>query len=128
MHSRSDQGRVSQPDHGYRPPASPADLDAIAALGIKTLRYPVVWETIAPDHPDECRWEWHDERLDHLRHLGITPIAGLVHHGSGPRYTNLLDPNFPDLLARHAERVAQRYRRQLRERYLSTELAPAGTA
>jgi len=87
----------------------PADLDAIAALGIKTLRYPTVWETIAPEHPDICRWDWHDERLDRLRRLGISPIAGLVHHGSGPRYTNLLDPAFPELLARHAERVAARY-------------------
>jgi dTDP-4-dehydrorhamnose reductase len=36
-------------------------------------------------------------------------IAGLVHHGSGPRYTNLLDPSFPQMVAVHAERVAQRY-------------------
>ena len=85
------------------------DLDAIAAIGIKTLRYPVIWETIAPDHPDECDWTWHDARLGRLRDLGIAPIAGLVHHGSGPRYTNLLDPAFPDLLARHAQRVATRY-------------------
>ncbi|TFW09379.1 NAD-dependent epimerase/dehydratase family protein [Oxalobacteraceae bacterium OM1] len=85
------------------------DLDRIAALGIRTLRYPVLWETISPDHPDQCRWDWHDERLNRLRELGIAPIAGLVHHGSGPRYTNLLDPAFPEMLARHAERVAQRY-------------------
>lgn len=85
------------------------DLDAIAALGIKTLRYPVLWETIASDHPDHCDWRWHDERLGRLRELGIVPIAGLVHHGSGPRYTNLLDPGFPEMLARHAERVALRY-------------------
>ena len=85
------------------------DLDAIAALGIKTLRYPVLWETIAPDHPDQCDWRWHDERLARLRALDIAPIAGLVHHGSGPRYTSLLDPAFPQLLARYAERVAERY-------------------
>lgn len=85
------------------------DLDAIAALGIKTLRYPVLWETIAPDHPDRPDWRWHDQRLARLRALGITPIAGLVHHGSGPRYTNLLDPAFPELLACHAARVARRY-------------------
>lgn len=85
------------------------DLDAIAALGFKTLRYPVLWETIAPDHPDQPEWRWHDERLGRLRELGITPIAGLVHHGSGPRYTNLLDPRFPELLAQHAQRVAERY-------------------
>jgi len=85
------------------------DLDAIAALGIKTLRYPVLWETISPDNPEQADWQWHDERLSRLQELGIRPIAGLVHHGSGPRYTSLLDPEFPDMLARHAERVAQRY-------------------
>jgi dTDP-4-dehydrorhamnose reductase len=85
------------------------DLDAIAALGIRTLRYPVIWEMIAPEHPDLCDWTWTDERFARLRELGIQPIAGLVHHGSGPRYTSLLDPKFPELLARHAERVAARY-------------------
>jgi dTDP-4-dehydrorhamnose reductase len=85
------------------------DMDAIASLGVRTLRYPVLWETIAPDHPDTSDWRWHDERLGRLRQLGIAPIAGLVHHGSGPRYTNLLDANFPEMLARHAERVAERY-------------------
>jgi dTDP-4-dehydrorhamnose reductase len=85
------------------------DLDAIAALGIRTVRYPVVWETVAPDDPDLCDWRWTDARFARMRELNIRPIAGLVHHGSGPRYTNLLDPAFASLLARHAERVAQRY-------------------
>lgn len=85
------------------------DLAAIAALGIRTLRYPVIWETISPDNPATAEWGWHDERLGQLRDLGIAPIAGLIHHGSGPHYTSLLDPAFPDLLARHAERVAARY-------------------
>lgn len=85
------------------------DLAAIAALGIRTLRYPVVWETISPNDPSQSTWGWHDERLRQLQELGINPIAGLIHHGSGPHYTNLLDPAFPDLLARHAERVARRY-------------------
>jgi len=85
------------------------DLAAIAALGIRTLRYPIIWETISPDHPDAQDWRWHDARLAELQRLGITPIAGLVHHGSGPRHTSLVDPLFPELLARHAERVARRY-------------------
>jgi dTDP-4-dehydrorhamnose reductase len=85
------------------------DIHAIARLGIKTLRYPVLWETVAPDHPDECDWHWCDERLHLLHECGIAPIAGLVHHGSGPCYTNLLDPAFPELAARYAARVAARY-------------------
>ena len=28
------------------------DLDRIAELGIRTLRHPVLWETISPEHPD----------------------------------------------------------------------------
>jgi dTDP-4-dehydrorhamnose reductase len=85
------------------------DLDAIAEVGIRTLRYPVLWETTSPHDPDECDWRWSDERLARLRELDIQPVAGLVHHGSGPRYTDLLDSRFPTLLARHAERVARRY-------------------
>ncbi|GAC1653015.1 MAG: hypothetical protein NVS9B15_13640 [Acidobacteriaceae bacterium] len=41
--------------------------------------------------------------------LGIRPIASLVHHGSGPSHTSLLDPQFPEKLARYAEQVAERY-------------------
>lgn len=85
------------------------DLDAAAALGLRTIRYPVLFEHVSPNRPDECDWSWHDERLAHLRRLGIAPIAGLIHHGGGPHYTNLLDPNFPVLVAAHAERTARRY-------------------
>jgi dTDP-4-dehydrorhamnose reductase len=84
------------------------DLDLVAELGIKTLRYPVIWETVSPS-PDHDDWGWHDVRLKQLRELGISPIAGLVHHGSGPAWCDILHPNFPVALARHAANVAQRY-------------------
>jgi len=86
-----------------------SDLDLIASLGIRTLRYPVLWERVAPDRPDQGDWRWSDERLGRLRELGITPVVGLVHHGSGPRYTDLLDPGFAPGLAVHAARAAARY-------------------
>jgi dTDP-4-dehydrorhamnose reductase len=82
------------------------DLDRIADLGIRTLRYPVLWEAISPDTPDKTDFSWTDERLARLQQLGIRAIAGLCHHGSGPRYTNMLDPAWPELLARHAANVA----------------------
>ena len=44
-----------------------------------------------------------------MRELNLKPIVGLVHHGSGPRYTNLLDPLFPQRLAEYARAVAERY-------------------
>jgi len=85
------------------------DIDAMAELGIKSVRYPILWETVAPESPGELDFRWHDERLERLRGHGIKVIAGLVHHGSGPRYTNLLDDRFADHLAHYAERVARRY-------------------
>src|SRR3954447_14349225 len=85
-----------------------ADLDRIRDLGIRTLRYPLLWESISPDDIETADFSWHDERMPRLKELGVDVIAGLLHHGSGPRYTNLLDPAFPELLARHARRVAER--------------------
>ena len=85
------------------------DLDRFAGLGLKTLRYPVLWERTAPDRPDVCDWRWTDERLGRLRELGVAPVAGLVHHGSGPRYTHLLDDGFASGLAGHAQAVAARF-------------------
>lgn len=85
------------------------DLDRIAALGIRALRYPVLWERAAPDSPQRVDFAWADARLTRLRELGIRPIVGLLHHGSGPRYTNLLAPGFAEGLARFARAVAERY-------------------
>ena len=78
------------------------DLDRFAELGIRTLRYPILWERTAPDGLDRADWSWADERLGRLRDLGIRPIVTLVHHGSGPRHTDLLDPSFVDGLAAFA--------------------------
>jgi beta-glucosidase/6-phospho-beta-glucosidase/beta-galactosidase len=85
------------------------DLERFASLGIQAIRYPILWERTAPDGVDRADWSWPDERLRGLRGLGITPIVGLVHHGSGPRHTSLIDPGFAEQLAEFAGAVAQRY-------------------
>src|SRR5947209_5360828 len=58
------------------------DLDLFAGLGIRALRYPVLWELLQPEPDGEIDWSWTDERLNRLRELGVRPIVGLVHHGS----------------------------------------------
>jgi len=85
------------------------DLDRFAALGIRTLRYPVLWERTAPDGVAGADWRWPDARLTRARELGLRPIVGLVHHGSGPSDTSLLDEAFPERLAEYARAVAERY-------------------
>jgi dTDP-4-dehydrorhamnose reductase len=44
-----------------------------------------------------------------MRALRMRAIVGLIHHGSGPRTTSLLDPQFPEQLAAYARCVASRY-------------------
>jgi dTDP-4-dehydrorhamnose reductase len=85
------------------------DLPLFESLHIPTVRYPVLWEAVAFESPDELRFEGVDERMKILQGSAIEPIVGLLHHGSGPSYTSLVDPDFPEKLASYASRVAERY-------------------
>jgi dTDP-4-dehydrorhamnose reductase len=44
--------------------------------------------------------------LKTMDRLGLHPIVGLLHHGSGPPSTNLLDPEFPQKFAAFGLEVA----------------------
>ncbi|MGI3779009.1 MAG: dTDP-4-dehydrorhamnose reductase, partial [Janthinobacterium lividum] len=59
------------------------DLARIAAMGIRTVRAAVLWERCVPG-PAHCGWTWHDARMAEMRRLGLAPVVGLMHHGSGP--------------------------------------------
>jgi dTDP-4-dehydrorhamnose reductase len=85
------------------------DIDLMADLGLTTVRFPILWEAVAPERPDRLDFAWTDDRLALLRERGIKVIGGLLHHGSGPKYTDLVDPDFPRKLADYAARVAERY-------------------
>ncbi|HEY9285715.1 MAG TPA: family 1 glycosylhydrolase, partial [Pyrinomonadaceae bacterium] len=86
-----------------------SDLDLFAALGVRALRYPVLWERTAPAGLRSADWSWADARLARLRELNVRPVVGLLHHGSGPAHTSLVDPAFPEKLAAYARAVAERY-------------------
>ncbi len=85
------------------------DLDAIAALGAKAIRFPVVWERTAPEGLATADFRFADCGLARCRELGLRPIVGLVHHGSGPVGTSLLEDSFVIGLATYARAVAERY-------------------
>ncbi|RYF92648.1 MAG: glycosyl hydrolase family protein, partial [Caulobacteraceae bacterium] len=87
----------------------PEDLDLFADLGLKALRYPVLWERVDPDGDGAFDWRWTDARLDRIRALGMRPVVGLLHHGSGPRPVNLLDDRFAAAFAAFARAAAERY-------------------
>lgn len=82
------------------------DLELFASIGIRRLRQAVLWER----HPDEqADWSAADSALNKLRGLGVSPIVGLIHHGSGPAGTSLIESSFAPGLAAHAARVAERH-------------------
>jgi beta-glucosidase/6-phospho-beta-glucosidase/beta-galactosidase len=82
-----------------------SDIEEFYLLGIKTLRVGILWER----HVLEPSWKFADERLHRIQKLGMRCIVGLVHHGSGPSNTSLLDPAFAPSLAAFAREVAERY-------------------
>lgn len=81
------------------------DLQQIASVGVRTLRTALHWEQFAKTRS----WDDFDRMLGTMQRLEIQPIVGLVHHGSGPAGTDLLDPAFPEKLASYACQVARRY-------------------
>jgi dTDP-4-dehydrorhamnose reductase len=85
------------------------DAERLAGLGVAAVRFPLLWERVSPAHPDLRDWHWSDHRLGRFRDLGVRPIAGLIHHGSGPAWTSLLDDGFAPGLAAHAAAAARRY-------------------
>ena len=61
--------------HDHRP----ADIDAIAGLGVRAVRYPVLWER-TESSPGYHDFTWSDHRLALLCAWGLAPIVGLLHH------------------------------------------------
>jgi beta-glucosidase/6-phospho-beta-glucosidase/beta-galactosidase len=78
-------------------------------VGFTKVRWPALWEHTAPDGLRHADWRWCDATLPLLRDHGIEPIIGLVHHGSGPVSTDLLDDEFGNELAEYAAAFASRY-------------------
>lgn len=85
------------------------DLERLSKLGIRAVRYPILWERTARRSDGDFDFSWADARMRRLRDLGIRVVVGLVHHGSGPIGTCLLDESFVTGLGTFARAVAERY-------------------
>jgi dTDP-4-dehydrorhamnose reductase len=97
-----------QLDHsGHRD--RPGDITLFARLGIKKMRYPILWEHHQPQANLEIEWSATDTRMAELQEANIGIIAGLVHHGSGPAFVDIRENSFAEGLAIYAGEVATRY-------------------
>ncbi|MFN7118698.1 MAG: family 1 glycosylhydrolase, partial [Saprospiraceae bacterium] len=87
----------------------PTDITLLAELGISRLRYPVLWEKHQPQRHIAPDFSWISSQLQNIKNNNIIPVVGLLHHGSGPAFTHLLDPDFPYLFADYALEVARAF-------------------
>lgn len=85
------------------------DIQKFADLGIKAIRYPVIWERHQPEIHTPIDFSFAEQALKALREYKIEPIVGLVHHGSGPSYADFSTSGFADGLSRFAARVAEKF-------------------
>ncbi|HMC27928.1 MAG TPA: family 1 glycosylhydrolase [Verrucomicrobiae bacterium] len=87
-----------------------SDLGLMASLGVRTARYGIPWHKINPAR-GVWDWSWADQTLEHLLTLRIDPIIDLVHYGL-PRWIEgaYLNPQFSELMAEYARRMAERFR------------------
>ena len=89
--------------------ARAGDIGLLAWLGVTAVRYPIGWDRIASRGLAAADWSWADARLLRLAEHRIEPIAGLLHHGGGPRGMSILHPHFPAAFGNFALAVARRY-------------------
>jgi dTDP-4-dehydrorhamnose reductase len=87
----------------------PDDAERLAVLGVRASRTPVLWERVARDDATDYDFREPARRLEALRRCGVEPIVTLLHHGSGPRATDLLDPQFPVVFAHYAAAAARAF-------------------
>lgn len=85
------------------------DIEKIASLKIRKLRYPVLWEHHQKTETETIDWTNTRRQLEKILSFNIIPIAGLVHHGSGPQFTSILEDDFAEKLAVYAGKVAAQF-------------------
>ncbi|HET6583525.1 MAG TPA: hypothetical protein VFG69_08755, partial [Nannocystaceae bacterium] len=84
------------------------DLDRLAALGARRVRFPVAWPRVASSSTSAPDWRWSDVRLGRLGELNVGAIVGLL-DGSAPAHLDPSDAKFVVGFADWAGTVAERY-------------------
>ncbi|KAB0265435.1 family 1 glycosylhydrolase [Microvirga brassicacearum] len=90
------------------------DIDLMASLGVKAARYGIPWHLVQRTRQD---WDWSfaDNALGRLLDRGIDPVVDLVHYGLPPWIEGAyLNPDYPDLIADYAGRLAARFEGRIR--------------
>lgn len=89
------------------------DLGLAKESGATMIRWGIPWYRINPE-PGRWDWGWLDRVVERLAELGLAPIVDLIHYGT-PLWLDeqFAHPDYPQLVADYAARVAERYRGRL---------------
>ncbi|MCC7353109.1 MAG: family 1 glycosylhydrolase [Anaerolineae bacterium] len=87
------------------------DLDRVADLGVKVLRYSVPWYKANPK-PGVYDWCWIAQPLEYMvQRLGIIPVVDLIHYGTPLWMENsVLNHAFPQRIAEYAAAFARQFK------------------
>ncbi len=87
-----------------------ADLDLLAACGVRRVRYPIRWHRIERRR-GEFDWSGPDRVLGHLGDGGFRPVVDLLHFTSYPRWLRrgFADRRFAEAYLRYTVAFAERY-------------------
>jgi len=91
------------------------DLDRIAGLGVRTIRWGLPWYKIEPSR-GKFDWSWSDQVLGYMiDELHIDPILDMIHYGTPTWMPQaFLDPDYPICAGEYTEAVMQRYGSKLK--------------
>jgi hypothetical protein len=86
-----------------------ADLQAIASLGGKVVRYGMPWRLT---EPEARRYDWSpwDRALGACADAGVEPVVDLLHFGLPDHYAGFADPAWVDGFCRYVDAFLARYR------------------
>lgn len=85
------------------------DLALAADVGADFMRWGIPWHRVSPE-PGVWDWGWCDRAIARFAELGIRPIIDLLHYGT-PTWVEgeFAHPDYPQIVAEYATRVAERY-------------------
>ena len=84
------------------------DLNLVADLGVRTLRYGLPIHRISPSR-GVYDWEFADLAMGEIRRLKIEPILDLLHFGVPDWWGDFQNPELPVLFCDYCDKVAERY-------------------
>ncbi|KAA1192495.1 family 1 glycosylhydrolase [Pseudohalioglobus sediminis] len=116
--------RIDQLDYSGHMRHQQADLQSIADLGVRHVRYGMPWR-LTETQPGLYDWSLWDRALEACERAGLVPLIDMLHFGQPDFCRGYADPAWVDHFVRYVEAFLARYPQA---RYFTPVNEPAWTA